>query len=237
MTWFRTAAPTPPIGIGITTLNRRTMLKRTLKKMSRYTPAGVPIVVVDDGSDTPYRLADHRNETPQGVANAKNHCLRLLMAKPEVQHIFLFDDDCHPLERGWWQPYVNSPEHHLAYLHDNMRPEVHGVVYDDGMVKATERGTGCMLYFDRTAIERVGGFRPDFGRWGLEHDELTHRLRNAGLTRFPYQGLSRQRGIWNLDEWVHGRSSISFQDREPTRIRNKLIFEKYRWSDDYVPYE
>jgi glycosyltransferase involved in cell wall biosynthesis len=226
----------PPIGIGITTLNRRKMATKTLKKMRKYTPAGVPIVVVDDGSDIPFPAADHRNETPQGVAQAKNHCLRLIMQHPEVKHVFLFDDDCYPTTRDWWKQYVDSGQHHLAYLHQNMNPATHNVIYDDGKIFATERGTGCMLYFTTEAINKIGGFREEFGRWSFEHDDISHRAMNAGLIDFPYQGLCSQSGIWNLDEHQHGKSSMSLAERNPLRHRNKLLFEKYRWSSDYVPY-
>jgi len=234
---WRSKPTPPPIGIAVTTLNRRRLLKRTLRRIAFHTPAGVPVVVVDDGSDRPYRRADHRNDTPQGVANAKNHCLRLLMANPAVQHLFLFDDDCHPTRRNWWKPYVDSPEQHLAYLHSNLDPAAHTVVYDDGEIVATERGTACMLYFTRAAIDTVGGFRPVYGRWSYEHDDLTYRLMNTGVTRFPYQGLAKNRGIWNLDEHVHGRSSLSREERTPMREANRLLFEQYRWSTDYVPYD
>lgn len=224
------------IGIGMTTLNRREMALASASLIREYSAKAV-VVIVDDGSDIPYPGAHHRNPTPQGVANAKNHCLRLLMAYPDIDHLFLFDDDCHPTTYQWWKPYVESGEHHLAYLHQNMNPAAHNVVYDDGTIQAWDRGTGCLLYFTRTAIETVGGFRLDYGRWGYEHDDLSHRVMNAGLTRFPYQGLSRQPGIWNLDEHRHGESSIPSDERNPLREANKAIFDKYRWDAGYVPYE
>lgn len=224
------------VGIGITTLNRRDIALKSVSSLFRHTPCHFPIVIVDDGSDEPFPGAAYRNLTPKGVANAKNHCLRLLMANPEVKHIFLFDDDCCPVEDDWWWQYTDAGEHHLAYLHDNMDPAAHPVVYDDGKIIARARGTGCMLYLSRHAIETVGGFRKDFGRWGYEHDDLSHRLVNAGLIRFPYQGVSNQHGIWNIDEYEHGNSSV------PDKVRsllpeNRKLFEKYRWDSDYVPYE
>lgn len=236
--WFRkNIEPTPPIGIGVTTLNRRKMALKTLKKIRKYTPPGVPIVVVDDGSTIPFPDADHRNPTPQGVANAKNHCLRMLMNHPDVAYIFLFDDDCYPTEHGWWKQYVESGEHHLAYLHQNLNPAAHNVIYDDGKIFAMDRGTGCMLYFTAEAIDKVGGFRTAYGRWGFEHDDLTHRMMNAGLINYPYQGVVGQHGIYNLDEHQHGESSMTHEERNPLRLRNKLLFEKYRWESDYVPYD
>ncbi len=232
----KTLPPPPLIGIGVTTLNRRKIADKTLKKLRKHTPRGVPIVVVDDGSDVPFPNADHRNPTPQGVANAKNHCLRLLMANPAVEHIFLFDDDCHPTHNNWWQQYVDSGEHHLAYLHPNLNPASHTVIYDDGKVIATERGTACMLYFTREAIDKVGGFRPEYGRWSFEHDDITHRLMNVGMIRFPYQGLAHQKHIWNLDEHTHDIPSTPHDVRRMMRVRNKLIFEEHRWDSDFVPY-
>ena len=213
------------------------MALKTLKKIRKYTPPGVPIAVVDDGSTDHFPDADHRNLLPQGVANAKNHCLRLLMNHPDVAHIFLFDDDCYPTTHDWWKQYVESGEHHLAYLHQNLNPDAHNVIYDDGKIFAMDRGTGCMLYFTAEAIDKVGGFRTDYGRWGFEHDDITHRMMNAGLIRFPYQGVVGQSGIYNLDEHEHGQSSMTHDERSHSRLRNKLLFDKYRWSTDYVPYE
>lgn len=225
------------IGVGVTTFNRRELALDTLNHIYRYTPSHYPVVVVDDGSALPFPGANHRNQKSQGIAAAKNHCLRLLMADPDIEHLFLFDDDCHPTEEDWWKPYVESGEHHLAYLHDNMNPAVHTTVYDDGKIVARVRGTACMLYFTRHAIETVGGFRTEYGRWGFEHDDLSHRIMNAGLTRFPYQGVSNQHGIWNLDEHEHGHSSVTTQERASMIAANKKIFEKYRWDATYVPYE
>jgi glycosyltransferase involved in cell wall biosynthesis len=228
----------PAIGVGVTTLNRRPTLEKTIEHLCKFTPNSVPIVVVDDGSEVPYPKASHRNDTPQGIANAKNHCLRLLMAyRPEVEHIFLFDDDCHPLVYGWWRQFIEAGEHHLGYLHKNMNPDAHVEIYNDRKIFAMNRGTGCMLYYSREAIETVGGFRPDYGRWGFEHDDLSHRIMNAGLIRFPYQGVVGQWGIWNQDEFRHGESSIAEVERDPLRYSNKEIFEKYRWDSGYVPYE
>lgn len=224
------------IGVAMTTHNRQQMALHSASQIREYS-ARATVVIVDDGSALPYPGAHHRNDTPQGIANAKNHCLRLLMADPDIQHLFLFDDDCHPTAYEWWKPYVESGEHHLAYLHDNLNPAAHTVIYDDGTIQAVERGTACMLYFTRKCIETVGGFRPEFGRWSFEHDDLSHRIMNAGLTRYPYQGLSRQWGIWNLDEYEHGMSSITKAERDPLRPANKLLFEQHRWDSDYVPYE
>lgn len=180
------------IGIGVTSHNRHAVTARTLEEIRKRLPArGTRLVVVDDAStDAPNFKVDYRFEHNVGIARAKNKCLELLEG---CEHIFLFDDDTYPITDDWWMPYVQSREPHLMYVFqdfaDGRRLGDTALVYNDGQHIAYSHARGCMLYFHRTAIERVGGMDPAFGKWGWEHVNLSDRIHAAGLTSFAYMDV------------------------------------------------
>lgn len=206
------------------------------------------IVVVDDASKVPVRVPDgvelFRFERNVGIARAKNKCLELLMAHG-CEELFLFDDDCWPNDYYWYQPYVDSPEPHLCYLFRNRALGRSGVnqariIYDDGKIWAISPWPqGCMMYLNRSVIERVGGYRPEFGKWGYEHAEFSERIHAAGLTTNKYQDVCQRNKIYSADESGGGGT---FTRSVPTRVRvdelykGKEVYEKYSGSTDYVEY-
>ena len=124
------------IGIGVTTYNRPHSLDRWIDKLAEVTDLrGVKMIIADDSDDR------------KGVAFRKNQCLRHLK---DCDYVFLFDDDCYPIKKGWVDIFINSKEEHLMYLD----PKFHrlkdnylnvDVYYDCG---------GVMLFMKKSAIER-----------------------------------------------------------------------------------
>lgn len=41
---------------------------------------------------------------------------------------------------------------------------------------------GCMLFFTREVVDKVGGFNKEFGYYGFEHADYSNRIHAAGLT-------------------------------------------------------
>lgn len=252
------------IGIGITTLNRRQQFDLTLKNIQLYSPRNTKIVVVDDGSAEPLpRLGGIEiihNRRTRGVARAKNQCLAALMSDPKINDIFLFDDDCWPTEADWWKPYVESPEQHLSHaarFEDrccacntkkflvyntvpgqpfcvDCRPEQ--LLRNDADLFAVQWGSGVMMYFTRDAVEKVGGFRKEFGRYGCEHWDIAYRCRNAGLSQYPFQDVSHA-ALWSVDAHSHGyRSCVPQKERVTLLERNWKVFQQFKDASDFVPY-
>jgi hypothetical protein len=191
----------PTIGVGVTTHNRREVFDRCTAEIRHFTPEA-KIVVVDDSSDVPLEGADHRFETQAGIARAKNKCLELLA---DCEHIFLFDDDCHPKQEGWWKPYVESPEPHLMRVFGDL---AHGkkigdntCIYSDSRHVAWAHARGMMLYVHRSVLDVVGGLDPGFGLWGWEHADWSNRIHAAGLTAWRYADVvGGEDLIYSLDE-------------------------------------
>ena len=83
------------IGVGITSYNRPECLKECLEHIYNHTfTNNVKIYVATD-----------TDEDRRGVAFRKNECLRSLK---NCDHIFLFDDDCYPINDGWIDFFINA---------------------------------------------------------------------------------------------------------------------------------
>jgi hypothetical protein len=238
------AAQRPPIGIAITTHNRPEVLAATLDAFGKYAPEGTPIIVLDDGSNTPAAVDDWvtlvRNEVPQGIPAAKNRCIEELM-RLGVQHLFLFDDDCRPDADEWWKPYTESPEHHFQYswthFTDGKPVPRMDVLHQDSRTTAYGWSMGCMLYLTAEAVNRCGGMRFEFGQGMEEHADLSRRIYNAGLTTFVHQDVTASKGLfYAADEHQKVKRSIPAQDRAALCERNQAIRIAHHHDDRYVEY-
>lgn len=243
----RGAASPERIGVAVTTHNRAATATEAINNILENS-INAYVVVVDDASTVPFthdRVEIFRFDTQQGIAKSKNKCLELLMDKG-VEHLFLFDDDCWPISQNWMQPYIDNREPHLCYLFKDRNSrgqplDVPRTTYDDGTTYALENPRGCMMYLHRSVIEKIGGYRPEFGIWGHEHAEYSLRAHAAGLTLQPFQDVcSSDSLIYAID--ANPRShpgfsrSVPDKQRREENERNAKILEKNRGSTDYVEY-
>lgn len=237
------------IGVAITTKDRHDLLKKALTYHDKHWHGIGALIVVDDGSETPVQLPDWvgavkpkliRHEQSMGISAAKNRCLEALMAEPNCEHLFLFDDDSWPICDGWHKPYTTSPEPHLQA---NYAPAVSRwnqlwEIYLTPRLVAHHCGRGHMLYFKRKAIERVGGFDLRF-KYGFEHLEVSERIYAAGLTSFPYQDVPKSEKYihWADAEDDPPPSTIPRMERRLLNAENLALFESIKGRDTYVPYQ
>lgn len=235
----------PVFGIAITTHNRPEVLAETLAAVEKYTPDGTPVIVVDDGSNPPAAVDDSsvtliRHEVPQGIPASKNRCFEELMGL-EVDHLFLMDDDTRPEADNWWQPYIESPEHHLQYSWTHFTngqavPNM-DVLHKDSAITAYGWSMGCMLYFSRAAVNRCGGMRFEFGLGMEEHADLSRRIYNAGLTTFVHQDITGSKGLfYAADEHQKVKRTIPHVDRTTLLDTNRRIRLDHHHADGYVEY-
>lgn len=167
------------VGIAISTHNRHEVLQRALEHHLKHLPAGALVVVVDDGSAIPVTVPDGvmviRCEESRGIVAAKNASFEALI-DAGCEHLFLWDDDAWPVAGGWERPYIESPEPHLAYQFQDFATGQKlndiAVLYRDGKHVAYTGQRGVMLYYHRSAIEKVGGFDPVYQRGMYEHSDL-----------------------------------------------------------------
>lgn len=224
------------IGIAITTHNRADVLKRALAQHQQFLPPGALVVVVDDGSKPAAVVSDGvhliRHETSLGIVASKNASLSVLM-DVGCEHLFLWDDDAWPIADNWHLPYIESPEPHLAYqfldLAGRNKLNDMAVLYRDDKHIAYTGQRGVMLYYHRSAIEKVGGFDQVYGRGMYEHSDLALRINNAGLTTWAYADVvGSEKLIHSLDEHEAVERSVPRPDRQALVERNVKIHNERR---------
>ncbi|MEY6763693.1 glycosyltransferase family 2 protein [Kluyvera ascorbata] len=237
---------TSRIGIAISTHNRADVLKRALSQHMQYLPAGALVVVIDDGSKPAAVVPDGvqliRHETSLGIVASKNASLSALM-DAGCEHLFLWDDDAWPIADNWHLPYIESPEPHLAYqfldLAGRNKLNDMSVLYRDDKHIAYTGQRGVMLYYHRSAIEKVGGFDPVYGRGMYEHPDLALRIYNAGLSTWAFADVAgSEKLIHSMDEYEEGLRSIPRPEREALAKANAVIYSARRDSGHtgFVPF-
>lgn len=234
------------IGIAITTHNRPDVLKRAIEQHMNHLPSGALVVVIDDGSHpaavAPDKVTLVRHEKSLGIVASKNASLSALM-DAGCEHIFLWDDDAWPIADNWHLPYMESPEPHLAYqfldLAGPRKINDMTVLYRDDKHVAYTGQRGVMLYYHRSAIEKVGGFDSIYGRGMYEHPDLALRIYNAGLSTWAFADVvGSEKLIHSMDEYEEGSRSIPRPDREALVKRNVAIYNERRDTGyaGYAPY-
>jgi len=206
------------IGIAVTVHNRHEVAQMAINEHRRFLPKGCRFVVVDDCSDIPFPNADFRFERNAGIAIAKNKCLELLQG---CDHFFLFDDDTFPVEENWYEHYINSGKGHLAYMFSTTSTDKYEV--KEG-IRYWNVHRGCMLYFDKETIDRIGGFDNRFIQYNYEHLDISKRA--TGL-----DGCMdvNKKVIRSLDEEKKVESSV-LKHKRMFELYNKLIYFKNRFT-------
>lgn len=213
-------------GIGITVFNRNETFYKTLEKLKEHQPPNSKIVIVDDGSAIPIVGSTFRFEENQGAPIAKNKCLELLDGCDEI---FLFDDDLEVLKDGWEIPYIESKEPHLNFTFAYNSFEKYGH-------KVCDNPNGCMIYFNRSAIDKVGGFDTQFEKYGYWHGSMSCRIYNAGLTSFPFMDVIGSEKLFkSLDEKKEVKSAT--KNKSKYLRKNKQRYFEQIGSSDYKPYK
>lgn len=224
------------IGIAITTHNRPEVMTLAIEQHMKHLPAGALVVVIDDGSKpaaiAPGNVQLLRYETSLGIVASKNASLEVLV-DAGCEHLFLWDDDAWPVADNWHLPYIESPEPHLAYqfldLAGPRKLNDIAVLYRDDRHVAYTGQRGVMLYYHRSAIEKVGGFDPVYGRGMYEHSDLALRINNAGLTTWAYADVAgSEKLIHSLDEHEAVERSVPKPDRLALVDRNVKIHNERR---------
>jgi hypothetical protein len=209
------------IGIAITVHNRHDVALKTIEEHKRFLPKKCKFIVVDDFSDEPFPKADFRFERNAGIAIAKNKCLELLKG---CDHVFLFDDDTYPTEEGWHEHYINTGKGHLAYMFATTSTDKYEV--KDG-VRYWNVNRGCMLYFNRETLDKIGGFDSRFIQYNWEHIDIS--LRATGLE--GCMDIDRK-VIKSLDEDKQVQSSV-LKSKRMFELYNKLVYFNNRFTDIY----
>lgn len=185
-----------PIGIAVTTYNRRALLMAQIDAIRARTTTPYTLLVCDDGSsdgtvdacrDVGVAVITGPN---RGVAWNKNRGIWHLINNSDCDPILLLDDDVVPLEPGWedvWRRaaarlgHANAALYVTSLIGGDCTPQEPGLARQIG---------GHTIVFSRSVLSFVGYMDVRFGQYGHEHTELSMRA-----IRLGYGGLFRAGGL------------------------------------------
>lgn len=210
--------------------------------MSRY---GVGVITVGRRPIRDYLLPDDctfvvvEDTERRGVAWARNQCLRQL---DHCEHIFLFDDDCWPVMRGWAEYWSGQCE--AASVTYSALPEAFKTTVADYLLHAREvvgwdGGIGAAIYQHRSALDVIGGYNETLQGYGLEDAGRADRAYRAGLT-----GPTRNAAPLRLLAYIHSADvmgenpapSYTVEEKEAHIRTNHPIYLAELDGPIFIPY-
>lgn len=224
------------ISICVTTHDRKEIVEDTIGRIRKLQPEDSEVIIVDDASEIPISISSFIFSNNVGIARAKNKCLEL----SKGEHIFLFDDDCYPIAKDWWKPYVESQEPHLMYQFriPGKGSEDMKEVYRDDKIVAYTNTRGAMIYLHRKVLESVGGFDTKYGIYGYEHPDLTNRIFNAGLTNYRAMDVPGSESLlYCLDQDGKVESSVPKEKRTLSIRSNRQYYKSNKGLSTYKEYK
>lgn len=218
------------IAICITTRNRPDAFRKTESEIYMHLPTDATVFVVDDASAPRYSYGSYFTFTERaGIPRAKNKCLELAM-ESGAEHIFLLDDDCHPISRDWHLPYINSPYPHLCRTFLPAFRTENGHSFHN-------LGNGCAMYIHRSVIETIGGFDTRFGIGKYEHVQFSHRAHAAGLIPHPFIDVEgSDKLIYCMDERQEVQRTLTPEEDAQLRNEGRQHYYDTRNSTEFIPY-
>lgn len=212
--------------VAISTYNRPDVLEFTLSQFDKY---GGDIIIINDHSDVDYPNDERiiTNDKRIGIAKVKNKSICLLR---EYDHIFLFDDDCFPINDKWWEPYLNLKDLTGKKVHHTVHAVNMGISKQNDEVVYWTGCLGCALMIDQEVLRVAGGMDNRFGFWGYEHAEYTYRICKMGITPHPFI-TPKVNNLWSFDaQGSYGgftwksKSSIPPKEKDRCMMENSVIF-------------
>lgn len=216
------------VGIAITTTpSRKDIFDICLENIKRTMPDDCVLYV-------------HNDTEGLGVAKSKNNCISYLMHEG-CDYLFLFDDDCWSLEKGFEQVFINSGLHYSCPTFSHWKdgtPYLRGDIKYGGDVEIYPNAAGVVLFFTRQCIEQVGGMNILYGKYGWEHLGQAHRICNAGLTVAPFLAPKGSFNLFkSLDQEQCIVSTVTNKERKTLIEKTRNIYNLETKSSDWMPYK
>ena len=164
------------IFIGITTYNRPKHIDLCEDQICKYTPI----------EQRDIHIAYDSPQNRLGIAARKNECL-IGARDSGADYIFLFDDDTFPIKEGWADLFINaskaSGQQHFMYLKETPTiKKINSFSREGCTTDIYNNSAGCMMFFTKEVIEKVGAYNPAYKIYGYEHAGYSNRIHKAGLT-------------------------------------------------------
>lgn len=209
------------IGIGVTTYKRPNLALSCMAKIKKFTTEPYKLYIATDSDD------DRR-----GVAKRKNECLKALQ---DCDYIFLFDDDCYPIKKGWEKAIIDKSKktnsHHFCF---NKEPfyEISGFKYINGVeLECYGACGGVMLFYTRKVLEKVGAFYEGYDTYGYEHIGHSVRIFRSGLSADLFCCPTDMKDYlyshdYDEKDFFKNHSTLSIETKREYTLKNQSIYNK-----------
>lgn len=175
----------------------------------------------------------------RGPAWARNQCLQQL---DHCEHIFLFDDDCWPVMRGWaeyWSSQCEAVGVTYSALPEAFKGTLVGTRMGDMMTWSG--GIGAAIYQHRSALGVIGGYNEQLQGYGLEDAGRAHRagraglsVRNPGFNAAPFRLLAYIHSADVMGE--NPTPSYTVEEKEAHIAKNHPIYLQELVGPIFIPY-
>jgi GT2 family glycosyltransferase len=229
------------INITVPTYNRLEFTKRTLASVKKHTRTQHVLTVVDNGSTdgTPEFLVKLAQDglidnlilfrRNMGVSCAANMGFDIGM-KPLYMKL---DNDMEVVRPDWLSPLVSlwcdNPE--VALIGPKLPGSGHPfgtVTLGSGatVLHALSNLSGAALLVAKDVFNKLGYFSEDYGLYGEEDADYSHRAKEAGylLTAFDTRGVVNHLGEWSVDQESYVAFKTSSRDRNTRSKRGINLF-------------
>lgn len=204
------------IGIGITTYNRPEVLE----------VCKTQILANSFSHNITLYVAEDTDQDRKGVAYRKNECLRALQ---DCDYIFLFDDDCYPININWINFFIDSGQNHLLFMDKKFHKKdfVELNIYNgNDFVCTVERWSDCggvFIFLTKEVVKTFGAFNGKYGLYGFEHADYSNRIMGEKNNYPMLKGTDKHIYAKDYSE-ENFKSSISDSDKNKFFKTN---FNKY----------
>jgi len=132
-----------------------------------------------DNTDSSAVVSIFNDEDGRGVSHARNTLLNQLS---DCDYIFLFDDDCYPVMKGWEGYFITQATLHSVDFISLFEYFKSQPIRIDGEMGRWDSGLGCFNMQSKKALDIIGGYNTQYQRYGYEDSARNQRAMKAGLT-------------------------------------------------------
>jgi hypothetical protein len=174
------------------------------------------------------------NSDQQSISHDKNKLIKEFY-ESGCEHIFIFDDDCFPIKKGWAEFFIGASEKTGIEHFVLCKPDHNDLLEEGRKISKYGTGTGCMLFLTRKVVEKVGYINSDYGKYGYEHSGYSWRIHRAGFTPSWYVSVNGwEKFVYSFDLDKEGAVNHDFirtdwegqESKSDFIAQNKEVFYK-----------
>lgn len=164
-----------------------------------------------------------------GAPSSRNYCIKKMM-DVGCDYMFLFDDDCYPVMRGFDKYCVEQAIKHDVHFigipnifKDKLISNEEELVFWNGCI-------GCFSFFTRKHIETIGYYNTAYQKYGFTDPPYTYRSKKSPLSKDQHHYASLLRlpsYIWSSDVYnLNPTVNYTQEEKEAFINNNREIFNQ-----------